>query len=321
MQYRAFGATGFHVSEVGFGAWGIGKTMWRGAEDAESLRALHRAADLGVNFFDTARVYGDGHSEKLIGQFLAERSEEIWVASKIPPKNGRWPARHDTRGEETFPADHIKAITEESLRNLGRERIDLMQFHVWSDSWVDDPGWQEGIARLKEQGKIRYFGVSINDHEPESALKLVRSGRVDAVQVIYNIYDQSPEEDLFALCQEHQVGVIVRVPFDEGGLTGSITPETTFPDRDWRNRYFRGERKREVFERTERLSTLLGTEARTLPELALRFCLHHPAVSTVIPGMRTTAHVEANCAVSDGKKLPEKLIAELRAFRWKRNWY
>jgi len=321
MQYRPLGSTGLQVSEIGFGAWGIGKTMWRGAEDQESLRALHRAADLGVNFFDTARVYGDGHSERLIGQFLKARTGEILVASKIPPKNGLWPARPGTTAAETFPAEHILRITDESLRNLGREAIDLMQFHVWSDEWVDDPEWLEGILQLKKQGKIRYFGVSINDHQPGSALKLVASGTVDAVQVIYNIFDQSPEEELFALCQKKGVGVIARVPFDEGGLTGSITPETVFPERDWRNRYFRGERKREVYQRTEQLKTLLGGDARTMPELALRFCLHHDAVSTVIPGMRSVGHVESNCALSDGRRFPADLVAKLRAHRWERNWY
>jgi len=321
MQYRPLGSTGLQVSEIGFGAWGIGKTMWRGAEDEESLRALHRAADLGVNFFDTARVYGDGHSERLIGRFLKERTGEILVASKIPPKNGLWPAHSGTTTAETFPVEHILRITDESLRNLGREVIDLMQFHVWSDEWVDDPEWLEGILQLKQQGKIRYFGVSINDHQPGSALKLVASGSVDVVQVIYNIFDQSPEEQLFALCQKKGVGVIARVPFDEGGLTGSITPETLFPERDWRNRYFRGERKREVHERVERLKMLLGSDARTMPELALRFCLHHDAVSTVIPGMRSVGHVESNCALSDGRKVPAELVAELRAHRWERNWY
>jgi aryl-alcohol dehydrogenase-like predicted oxidoreductase len=321
MRYRPLGSTGLRVSEIGFGAWGIGKTMWMGAEDQESLRALGRAADLGINFFDTARVYGDGHSERLIGRFLKEHPGDFLVASKIPPKNGLWPARSGTTAAETFPRMHILRITEESLQNLGREVIDLMQFHVWSDEWVDDPEWFEGIQELKRQGKIRFFGVSINDHAPESALKLVASGKVDVVQVIYNIFDQSPEQELFGLCQKHGIGVIARVPFDEGGLTATITPETTFPERDWRNRYFRGERKREVFERGERLKELLGDDARTLPELALRFCLHHDAVSTVIPGMRTTAHVESNCAVSDGKKLSEGLVARLRPHAWKRNWY
>ena len=196
-----------------------------------------------------------------------------------------------------------------------------MQFHVWSDAWVDDPEWLEGIQRLKETGKIRFFGVSINDHEPGSALKLVASGRVDTVQVIYNIFDQSPEEELFPLCTKHGVGVIVRVPFDEGGLTGEITPETVFPDRDWRNRYFRGTRKAELFERGERIKGLLGEEAKTMPELALRFCLHHEAVSTVIPGMRSVHHVESNCALSDGRGLSPELVTALRDHHWLRNWY
>jgi aryl-alcohol dehydrogenase-like predicted oxidoreductase len=262
MEYRRLGRTGLQVSEVGFGAWGIGKSMWRGGEDSESLRALHTARDLGVNFFDTALVYGAGHSEKLVGQFRKERTEEVIIASKVPPKNDLWPAQRGTRLVDCFPYDHIIGKTEQSLKNLGVERIDLQQFHVWTDEWVDEPEWFDAISKLKESGKIRHFGISINDHQPESALKIGASGKVDVFQVIYNIFDQSPEEELFPLSLQKDIGVIVRVPFDEGALTGAIGPDTTFPERDWRRHYFKGDRKQQVFERVERLTPLLNDHTR-----------------------------------------------------------
>ena len=321
MQYRPLGKTGLTISEVGFGAWGIGNTMWQGAQDSESLRALHRAADLGANFFDTALVYGNGHSEALIGQFLRERKEPIILASKVPPKNMIWPAQPGTPLSEAFSYAHVIRSTERSLKNLGVETIDIQQLHVWQDDWTDVAEWYEAMTTLKAEGKIRFAGISINDHQPSNALKAVLSEKIDTVQVIYNVFDQTPREELFRTCLNQEVGVIVRVPFDEGGLLGTITPDTTFPQGDFRNNYFKGERRQQVFERTERLKTLLGPEAATLPELALRFCLHPAAVSTVIPGMRTMTNVERNCAVSDGRRLSPALIEELGEHRWERNFY
>lgn len=321
MKYRTLGQTGLRVSEIGFGAWGIGGGMWQGSDDAESLRALHKAIDLGINFIDTALAYGEGHSERLIGNFLRQRSERIYVATKIPPKNRQWPPRKDSSPQETFPKDYIIECTEESLKNLRVDCLDVQQFHVWVDEWLWKGDWQEAIQLLKEQGKIRYFGVSINDHAPETALELGRSGLVDAFQVIYNIFDQSPEEKLFPLCLEKNIGVIVRVPFDEGSLTGNITPQTTFPEKDWRNQYFRNDRKNQVWERIQPLRKLFNDEVKSLPELALRFCLSHQAVSTVIPGMRTVPHVEANAAASDGRTLSESLRAELKRHTWQKNFY
>ncbi len=319
MQYRTLGRTGFEVSEIGYGAWGIGKQMWRGADDSESLRALHLAVDRGLNFIDTALVYGDGHSERLIGEFLPERSERIYVATKVPPANFQWPARGSL--PEVFPERHIRESTETSLRNLKLERIDLQQLHVWNPDWLGQDEWHRCLEDLRSAGKIARFGVSVNDHQPESAVALVRSGQVDTVQVIYNVFDQKPEEELFPACREQNVGVIVRVPFDEGALTGAITPETTFPKKDWRNHYFKGDRKEQVHRRVRKLEQLLGDEAKTLPELALRFCLHDPAVSTVIPGMRSPDHVESNTAVSDQPPLSPGLIEKLRAHRWEKNFY
>ena len=321
MNYRKLGKTGLDVSEVGFGAWGIGKGMWVGASDDESLKALHRAFDLGLNFVDTALRYGDGHSEKLVGKAVKERSEEICVATKVPPKNGQWPAQRGVPAEKAFPAEHVIACTEESLQNLGLERIDIQQFHVWSDEWVDKGDWLDAIQMLKERGKIRHFGVSINDYQPENAMKLIETGVVDTVQVIYNIFEQAPEDQLFPACEKHRVGVIVRVALDEGALTGKITPETKFEEGDFRNRYFRGDRKREVYEHVRKIAAALGIGLDQMAETALRYVLSHDAVSTVIAGMRSIGNVEQNCGLGDGRGLPKKVVEQLKAHRWARNFY
>lgn len=321
MNYRRLGRTGFQVSEVGFGAWGIGGSMWMGAQDDESIAALHAAIDAGVNFIDTALVYGDGHSETLVGQVVRSRSERIYIATKVPPKNEHWPALPGDRIADTFPSAYIVDCTEQSLRNLKLDCIDLQQLHVWRDEWMEDQGWIETLRTLKAQGKARAIGVSINDHEPDSALRLVESGVIDTVQVIYNIFDQAPAERLLPACLRHDVGVLARCPYDEGGLTGAIGPETTFPEGDWRHHYFKGDRKAQVAAHVALLKQLLGPEANALPELALRFCLAHPAVSTVIPGMRRRKHVQANCSVSDGRKLSDGLIKDLSRHAWQRNFY
>jgi len=321
MHYRRLGRTGLLVSEVGFGAWGISGKQWIGASDGDSLKALRRAIELGVNFIDTALAYGDGHSERLVGRAVRESSGKVFVATKVPPKNRLWPARPGTPVEEVFPGDYVAACTEESLRHLGLETIDLQQLHVWHDEFVGRGDWLEAVERLKRQGKIRFFGVSLGEHTPENGLRLLETGVVDTVQVIYNIFDQSPEDRLFPACRERDVGVLARVPFDEGGLTGKITPETRFPPGDFREQYFRGERKREVFERCARIAADLGIGLDRLPETALRFCLSHPAVSVVIPGMRTVRHVESNVAAGDGRGLEPAARAKLRSHRWVRNFY
>ena len=321
MRYRTLGKTGVKVSEIGYGGWGIGGAMWQDSKDDESIRALHRSIDLGLNFIDTALVYGNGHSEALIGKLLKDRKEQIIIASKIPPKNGIWPACSGTPLHHAFPYDHIIQCTEKSLKNLQVDAIDIQQFHVWSDDWTEDAEWQDAILKLKEQEKIRFFGISTNDHQPFNALKVVAAGLVDTVQVIYNIFDQSPEDQLLPLCLEKKIGIIVTCTLDEGGLTGKITSEITFPEGDFRNDYFRGDRKQQVVERTDMMKKLLGKEAKTLPELALRFCLHNSAVSSVIPGMRTVANVDTNCGISDGRSLSTELIIELRKHKWTRNFY
>ncbi len=321
MNYRTLGKTGLKVSEIGYGAWGIGKSGWIGASDDESVKALHRSVDLGLNFIDTALAYGDGHSEKLVGQLVKERSETIYVATKIPPKNEVWPAQSGVPVAETFPAEHVIGCTEQSLKNLGLESIDVQQFHVWSDEWVNQGDWLEAIQKLKEQGKLKHFGVSINDHQPENAIKLIETGAVDTVQVIYNIFEQSPEDKLLPACERHNVGVIVRVALDEGGLTGKITPDTTFEEGDFRSNYFRGDRKLQVYERVQKIALDLSINSDQMAETALRYVLSHKAVSTVIPGMRSVRNVERNCQLGDGRGLPGDKVERLKAHRWVRNFY
>jgi aryl-alcohol dehydrogenase-like predicted oxidoreductase len=321
MHQRTLGRTGLEVSEIGYGAWGIGGSLWLGAQDDESLKALNRAVDLGVTLIDTALGYGNGHSEELVGRVVRERDERIVVATKIPPKNGIWPAPDGIDPEDAFPADHVRECTERSLRNLGLDTIDVQQFHVWSDEWVGRGTWLEGIEALKAEGKIRAFGVSINDHQPANALKLIESGAVDTVQVIYNVFDQSPEDELLDLCAERGIGVLARVPFDEGALTGAVGPDTEFPEGDFRNHYFSGDRRQQVADHVQAILDDLAIERGQLPEVALRYVLSHPGVSAAIPGMRTVRNVERNAAVGDGRGLPDEQVAALKQHRWDRNFY
>ena len=320
MEYRKLGRTGFEVSEIGYGAWGIGKSGWIGANDEESLQALQKAIDLGLNFIDTALAYGDGHSEQLVGQVARDQSKRIYISTKVPPKNGQWPARPGVPVQDVFPGNYIIECTERSLRHLGTESIDIQQLHVWNDDWIGQGDWLETIQKLKEQGKIRFFGISINDHQPENALRLIETGMVDTVQVIYNVFDQSPEDKLFPACQQHNIGVIVRVPLDEGGLTGKVTPQSTFDPQDFRSNYFRGNRKQEVYTHVQSIASDLGVSVDDVPEIALRYVLSHPAVSTVIPGMRTVHNAERNMAVGDGKGLTQEQIQKLKKHRWIRNY-
>ena len=321
MNYRALGRTGLRVSEVGYGAWGIGAKQWIGASDDESTRALDKAIDLGLNFIDTALAYGDGHSEQIVGSVVRRRKDKVFVATKIPPKNRKWPASPSVPVQDVFPADYVVSCTEQSLKHLGLETIDLQQLHVWTDEFAGAGDWLSAVEKLKKQGKIRHFGISLGEHTPDNGLKAVESGIVDTVQVIYNIFDQSPEDALFPLCLKKNVGVLARVPFDEGGLTGRVTPQTEFPKEDFRNHYFKGDRKKEVYERIEKIAADLQIGLDRLPETALRFALSHPAVSTVIPGMRSVKNAEANCAAGDGRGLPQNQVSRLRPHRWIRNYY
>ncbi|MBL8229717.1 MAG: aldo/keto reductase [Bryobacterales bacterium] len=321
MEYRTLGRTGCQVSAVGYGAWGIGGKQWLGGDDDESIQSLRRAIELGLNFIDTALAYGDGHSEQLVGRIVRETKSRVYVATKVPPKNRIWPAQSGIGIEQVFPYEYIVASTEESLRNLGMERIDLQQLHVWNPEWLDRDEWRRAIEDLKRSGKVSAFGVSINDHQPDSALGIIRTGLIDTVQVIYNIFDQSPERNLFPLAQERNVGVLARVPLDEGALSGNFTEDVIFPEGDFRNWYFRGDRKRQVVERVSALKQDLLDVPGTLAETALAFILSHPAVSSVIPGMRKLRNVERNCAVPSNSRLCEATLGVLRKHAWDKNFY
>jgi aryl-alcohol dehydrogenase-like predicted oxidoreductase len=316
MRYRRFGRVGWSVSEIGYGMWGMGG--WSGSDDEESLTSLDRAIALGCTFFDTAWAYGQGHSETLLGRTLRKHGDKrLYVATKIPPKNLQWPGKAETPIAEVFPPDHVRAYTEKSLKNLGVETIDLQQLHVWSDAWASDTGWQRAVRELKDIGMIRAFGISVNRWEPANVLRALDTGLVDSVQVVYNIFDQAPEDTLFPYCQAHDIAVVARVPFDEGSLTGSVTAQSRWPDGDFRNIYFNPENLANTLDHVARVEPLVPA-GMDLPELALRFILEHPAVSTTIPGMRKPTHVERNIAVSDGERLPSRLRDALRAHRWDR---
>ncbi|HYE13388.1 MAG TPA: aldo/keto reductase, partial [Pyrinomonadaceae bacterium] len=308
MRYRRFGRTGWQVSEIGYGMWGMGS--WSGSDDEESMNSLRRAVELGVNFFDTAWAYGEGRSEALLGRLVREHADRrLYTASKIPPKNRKWPSRREYTLDETFPPDHIEEYVHSSLRNAGLESFDLMQFHVWEDAWLEDDRWARKMDELKSQGLVGAVGVSINRWEPWNGVRAVRSGLVDAVQVIYNIFDQNPKDELFPACREMGVAVIARVPFDEGTLTGTLTKESRWPEGDWRNTYFVPENLIPSVERADRLKPIAGRAGMSMPEMALRFILSEPAVSTIIPGMRKIKNVEANAAASDAGPLPEAVLA------------
>ncbi len=312
---RVFGRTGWPVSEIGYGMWGIGG--WTGSDDTESLDSVTRAIDLGCTFFDTAWVYGEGRSERVLAAARRGARSPIVIATKIPPKNWKWPAKAEYAIAETYPPDHIREYTEKSLENLGVTTIDLQQFHVWSDAWADDDGWKRAVEDLKRRGLVRAFGISVNRREPTNVIRALESGLIDSVQVVYNIFYQAPEDELFPYCQRHDIAVIARVPFDEGSLTGTLTAQSRWPEGDWRNTYFNAENLAATLERVRRLEPLVPA-GMDLPELALRFILAHPAVSTVIPGMRKRRHVDRNLAVSDGEALPPRLVEALRAHRWDR---
>jgi len=318
MRYRTYPRTGWSIAEVGYGMWGVGG--WTGSDDEQSFEALDEAIALGCNFFDTAWAYGEGHSERLLGRTLARHPDErLFVATKVPPKNFKWPGRAETPIADVFPPDHIREYTEKSLVNLGASTIDLQQLHVWSDAWADDEGWKRAVEDLKRQKLIASFGISVNRWEATNVLRALESGLVDAVQVVYNIFDQAPEDELFPYCQAHGIAIVARVPFDEGSLTGTLRADARWPQGDWRNLYFTPEHIAETLPHVARLAPLVPAGS-SLPDLALRFILHHPAVTTVIPGMRRPAHVRANLAASEAEPLPAQLLAELRGHRWERDW-
>jgi aryl-alcohol dehydrogenase-like predicted oxidoreductase len=316
MNYRKLGRTNWKVSEIGYGMWGL--AGWTGSDIKETEEALDLAVESGCNFFDTAWAYAAGKSESILGDLLKRHpSQKLYVATKIPPKNLQWPAKKEFKLEDVYPIDHIVEYTEKSLKNLKVDCIDLQQFHVWTDEWTKDEKWMRAVEKLKAEGKIKAMGISINRWEPENAIEALQTNLIDVVQVIYNIFDQNPEDRLFPLCEQMNIGVIARVPFDEGTLTGTLTKDTKFPDDDFRSTYFCEENLIPSVERAERLRSLIP-EGMTMAEMALRFILANKNVGTTIPGMRKIRNVKANMATGDGKALPENLLQELKKHRWDR---
>jgi aryl-alcohol dehydrogenase-like predicted oxidoreductase len=325
MRYRQFGRTGWQVSEIGYGMWGM--AGWSNSDDQESLQSLQAAVNLDCNFFDTAHAYGEGHSEKLLGQTVrSNRNKRLYTATKVPPKNKQWPPRPETTLQDTYPPDHVEEYVHRSLENAGLESFDLIQFHTWEDDWLRDDRWLYKLDDLRSQRLINAIGLSLNRWEPWNGVRAVRTGQIDSVQVIYNIFDQNPEDDLFPACEEMRTAVIARVPFDEGTLTGTLTKESKWPEGDWRNTYFVPENLIASVERADALKELLrkwnqehsGEPEITLPEVALRFILMNPTVSSIIPGMRKLSHVAANISASDAGPLPTDLYQQLKEYRWVR---
>jgi aryl-alcohol dehydrogenase-like predicted oxidoreductase len=316
MEYRRFGRTNWRVSEMGYGMWGL--AGWTGSEPSEVDQALERSVDLGCNFFDTAWGYGAGKSEQILGALMKRHAaKKLYFATKIPPKNFKWPSRPEYKLTDCFPASHIIEYTEKSLKNLNTDCIDLQQFHVWEDAWANQDDWKKAIEKLKKDGKVKHFGVSVNRWEPDNVLNTLKTGLIDAVQVIYNIFDQAPEDHLFPLCKQLDIGVIARVPFDEGTLTGTLTKATVFPKDDWRSTYFVPENLNSSVDHAEALRPLIPS-GMAMPELALKFILCNDDVHTIIPGMRKVKNVEMNIAASDGKKLDGQLQTKLKGHRWDR---
>ena len=321
MLNKKFSKYDTEVSLLGYGCWGIGKALWIGADDAESKKALHKAIEKGVNLFDSALVYGDGHSEKLVGEVEEEYGQKLFITSKIPSKKYEWPAKDESKLDESFPKDHIIKCTEQSLRNFKRDYIDLQQFHVWNDKWADNDEWKEAVYKLKKDGKVRYFGISINDHQPENGIETGKTGLIDCYQVIFNIFDQSPIDKLFPFCKENKISILARVPLDEGGLTGKITEETQFESGDFRARYFKDDRKKQVLERVEKILNEVKEETGSMVEAALRYVISFDAVTSVIPGMRTTEHLLSNVEIINKGPLSNELLEKLKEHKWQRNFY
>jgi aryl-alcohol dehydrogenase-like predicted oxidoreductase len=316
MQYRRFGKTDWQVSEIGYGMWGL--AGWTGSDDDEVSLSLEKSVELGCTFFDTAWGYGAGLSEQILGKLLKKHAgKKLYAATKIPPKNFKWPSKSHFTLEECFPGSHIVEYTEKSLKNLHVDCIDLQQFHVWEDSWHNNDDWKTAVEKLKKEGKVKHFGISVNRWEPDNVLKTLETGLIDSVQVIYNIFDQNPEDNLFPLCQKLDIGIIARVPFDEGTLTGLLTKDTVFPADDWRSTYFVPENLNSSVDHADALKPLVPA-GMTMAEMALRFILCNDDVHTIIPGMRKVKHVASNIATSDGKKLEKSLAEALKNHRWDR---
>ena len=313
---RRLGRSGLEVSDIGLGLWGM--SGWTGSDEERSKRVLRSSVDLGCTFFDTAWAYGEGNSDRLLGELMADRPKSpIVAASKVPPLDRHWPALSTSSFGEVFPSVYVKEMVDKIRTALRVERVPLLQLHVWDDHWAGDPGFRSLVEELKVSGSIQYFGLSLNRWEPWNGLRAIETGLVDTVQVIYNIFDQSPEDELFPACARADVGVIARVPLDEGSLGGNLSAETRFPSEDWRSRYFGPENLPQTLRHVEAVREVLPV-SMTLPEMALRFVLSDPRVSTTIVGVRTEEHLVDNLDAAKAGPLDARLIEVLRGMRWDR---
>ncbi|MBI3591148.1 MAG: aldo/keto reductase [Candidatus Melainabacteria bacterium] len=314
MEYRILGRTNLKVSAIGFGAWAIGGDMWGPQNDKTSTAAINKAIDLGLNFIDTAAGYGDGHSEKIIGKVLKTRKERIYTATKIPPL--MWPPPPSTRAKDAFPKDSIVQYVEQSLKNLQVDCIDLIQLHSWRKNWTDDTEWYETLTKLKKAGKINFIGVSVHDGLEDEALGLIETGRVDTIQVVYNILAQTPQKNLFPKALKHNIGIIARVPLAYGALSGKFTSNTTFPSGDFRSGKYAGNGLKYILSEIERYKKIVRTDDKEkLVSAALHFALAHKAVSLTIPGIRNAKQAEENCSIFENEKaISKEIINKLTEF-------
>ena len=321
MKYRKLGKTGFEVSEIGFGAWAIGGS-WGHQKESDSLAALSTALDRGVNFIDTAAGYGDGKSEKIIGEFLKGRKERVYVSTKTPPVQGKWPPSPYCRIGDRYPEAYLRSSVEERLRNLQTDALDILFLHTWTRAWNDTPIALEILHSMKQEGLIRHVGISTPEHDQNCVIELMRSGLLDVVQVIYNIFEQEPAAQLLPVAQEENVGIVVRVAFDEGVLTGKYRGHETFSPDDFRSKYFAGDRLQRSVERVEAIRHDFRDHSLSMAELALKFSLSHPATGTVIPGMRNREQALKNTEVSARPDLTKEDLTLLRKHAWNRGfWY
>lgn len=320
---RPFGRTGWDISEVSFGAWQLGG-QWGPVDDDASVRTLIDAYEQGINFVDTAEMYGSGHSEEVVGRSLREwKGERVHVATKIQPTAWPHPSVHDPDIAVTYPREYIRAQAEQSLRRLGVERIDLLQLHCWMPGGMQDRGWLDALHELRAEGKIDRIGVSLRDYRADEGVALAESGLVDSIQVIHNVFEQKPEHDLFPAAAASQTAIIARVVLDSGSLSGAWTPDSYdgWADGSVLKTMFRDERFARTLERITEMKKVTEPFYEGLDEAAVRFVLDRPEVSTAIVGMTSQKRIARNVSFADGRGLADGLRERLAGFEWERNFY
>lgn len=325
MKYRDFGRTGWKVSEIAFGGWQIGG-QWGGVDDEESIDTLLYAFEKGVNFVDTAELYGSGRSETVIGRALKQwKGDKIYVATKVQPIRWPDPDVSDPEMKGRYPGWYLRENVENSLRRLGVERLDLLQLHCWLSDGTRNLEWLEILNALRLEGKVDRIGVSIRDYRPDEGVEIAKLGLVDSVQVIFNLFEQRPANDLFKAGAETRTAMIARVPLDSGALGGTWTRDTY---RSWepgsvQAHLFRGDRFDQTLERVEALKAECAPYYSSLAEAAMRYALSAPEVSTIIPGIRSRRHVDLNVSYSDGVGFPAELLEKVPRHNWPRpeNFY